>query len=225
MAEYCRKQRNQLSRAVANNKSERKQLREFVDNRACMAMQEKEVIPIQRLTMEDNEQLKDAWKNHQDNYYAYLADKDIIPDDSEIDSTDHDDAAQLKVIQCARTGNTISGPKTIGGKVGVCFLRDADGNIDFSNPQQGYIGNPLGLNFTDSSSTIDVSPAVTAYTKNNRYQHFKYANENTPGTTKGTGGNSPDGWTWHHLTNKHYMHLVSRAVHRSFGHNGGVYLW
>lgn len=225
MAEYGREQRNQLIRAVANNKSGRKQLREFVDNRTCMAMQEKGVIPIQRLTMEDNEKLKDAWVNHQDDYYKYLADKDIILDNSEADLTDHDDAAQLKVIQCARTGNTISGPKTIRGYTGVCFLRDANGNIDFSNPQQGYIGNSLGANFTDSSSLVDVSPAVTFYGKWDRYQHFKYANQNTPGTTKGNGGNSPDGYTWHHLTSKYYMHLVDRVVHRSFGHNGGVYLW
>lgn len=225
MAEYGREQRKQLSRAVANCWAGKKQLREFVDNRTCMAMQEKRVVPIQRLTMEDNEQLKEAWEHHQDDYYGYLTDQGIIPDKSEINPTDHGDAAQLKVIQCARTGNTISGPKDIPPYRMVCFLRDTDGNIDFSNPCQGYINNPLRAYFTVPSSLVDVSPAVTQHGKYKRYEHFKYANQYTPGKIKGSGGNSPNGYTWHHLTNPYYMHLVTREVHRSFGHNGGVYLW
>ena len=188
-------------------------------------MKNKERITIQCLSMSDNNKLEYAWNNYKENYYGCLSAMALIPDNDEIDNTDHDDAVQLKVAQCARTGNTISGPKTIGGYVGVCFLRDANGNIDFLAPQQGYIGNPLGINFTDSNSIIDVSPAVTSCGKENRYQHFKYANQNTVGAIKGDGGSSPDGYTWHHLTNKHYMHLVNRTVHRSFGHNGGVYLW
>lgn len=222
MGEYDREQRNQLSRVIANSGS--RQLKEFVDNRACATVQKNEAVIIQRLTMADNEVLKRAWNEHQDNYYGYLSEQGIVPDSDDICVGDHGETAQFKVMQCARVGNTISGPKDIDGKK-VCFLRDAKGNIDFSNPHQGYIGNPLGINYTDANSKVNVSHAVTHYGTDDRYRHFKYANEYTPGTIKGKGGNSPDGWTWHHLTDKHYMHLVKRAVHRSFGHNGGVYLW
>ncbi|WCL53461.1 HNH endonuclease [Gimibacter soli] len=57
---------------------------------------------------------------------------------------------------------------------------------------------------------------------NDRPQHFSMAD-------KKAGIKPADRtakWTWHHLKTPTYdMALVDMAVHRAFGHNGGVHLW
>ena len=139
-------------------------------------------------------------------------------------------SSQLKVksatIQLARSPNSISGPKSYGAYANILYTTDAGGNIDFAHPYQHFLGNayPGGLNPTDPASLVDVSTSVAAHGKSNRYQHFKEANGKKP-LYGGVNGSSPAGWTWHHLTTKHQMHLVNRLVHSKHGHNGGVHLW
>lgn len=149
------------------------------------------------------------------------------PNEGDLSDEPNDPTFQFKskVIQMARSPHAISGPKDYAGLNDVVYQCDAQGNIDFSNPSQYYVGNPYpGLNPVVAGSTVDVSNAVANYGTGNRYQHFKDANQQMP-HFGGQNGSSPAGYTWHHLTTQHQMHLVDRTVHSKHGHNGGVYLW
>lgn len=133
--------------------------------------------------------------------------------------------AKSATIQLARSAHSISGPKSYGAYANILYQTDAVGNIDFAHPYQHFLGNAYpGLNPIANGSLVDVSAAVAAHGKENRYQHFKEANGKPHGYV-GVNGSSPAGCTWHHLTTKHQMHLVDREIHRKHGHNGGVYLW
>jgi hypothetical protein len=150
------------------------------------------------------------------------------PFEDDLSDEADDPAVQLKskVIQLARAANSISGPKDYGPYKNLLYKTDGVGNINFSSPYQHMIGNPYpGLDPVVNGSLVDVGVAVGNYGKENRYQHFKDANQQNPNGLGGQNGSSPDGLTWHHLTAKHKMHLVDRTVHSKHGHNGGVHLW
>lgn len=158
--------------------------------------------------------------------YEFEKDEDDLADEQ-----NHSDPEPVqlksKVIQLARKPNTISGPKNYGGYTNLLYKTDGVGNIDFKKPFQHKIGNAYpGLDPVENGSEVDITDAGSSDTKN-RYQHFKRANDLAKAAQKthGDNGSSPDGFTWHHLTEKYKMHLVKREVHRKHGHNGGVYLW
>lgn len=165
-------------------------------------------------------------------YYQAL-DHYGYPNENDMSDEPFDPTMQFKrneSIQLARSPHAISGPKSYnshkhGALNNILYQCDGSGNIDFSQPKQYTLTNPYpGINPVEPASTVDVTTAVNAYKKDNRYQHFKEANLKAP-AFGGMNGSSPANLTWHHLTTKHQMHLVDRMVHSKHGHNGGVYLW
>ncbi len=192
--------------------------------------------PVQKVDAEHAPKLREAYEQAladkgegtlNQKYIQHLASKDYPFEDDECERP-HDAPAQLKraTIQFARAAYSISGPKSYGGLNNIVYQTDALGNIDFSHPSQYYIGNPYpgGYDPVDHASLVDITGAVQNYGTNDRYQHFKDANQQKP-NYGGVNGSSPGGLTWHHLTQKYYMHLVDRTVHSKHGHNGGVHIW
>lgn len=137
---------------------------------------------------------------------------------------------KLGIVQMARKGNTVSGPKdystnNFGDFKKVAYTTDAKGSIDFTSPtQQGTWSNPVY-----GGSLVNLSNAGKTIDKKNRPQHFalgdylfaKKFGKKASATTNLRKGK----WTWHHLPTQYQMVLVDMTVHAKHGHNGGVYLW
>lgn len=172
--------------------------------------------------------------------------KDVIDESDEIgmNAVDHGDlneydnpsetANYLKenynIVQLARKGNTISGPKdystnNFGDFKQVAYTTDGKGSIDFAKPsQQATWSNPVY-----GGSLVDLSAAGKTIDKKNRPQHFAlgdYLFANKSGKKASYTTDLRKGkWTWHHLPTQYQMVLVDMTVHAKHGHNGGVYLW
>lgn len=161
---------------------------------------------------------------------------------SDIDHPDSIDAKEYTFEEVCqlRRGPGISGPRSNALMTNICYMRDSNGNINFSSPHppvaSGTWNNPVKV-----SSTVDLeegSPKKNFGVLKNgkcvnisdasRSQHFSIANrvaEKKGQTYSPVAGNSPDGYTWHHLLDKYKMVLVDRKTHQQFGHNGGYYFW
>lgn len=134
----------------------------------------------------------------------------------------------LHPVQCARKGNTISGPKNYIGKQGwaykkVSYMTGHLGEIYFDHPLLDYeaFTNPVV-----SDSLVNLPNYIT---KSNRQQHFALA-DHIYGQRHGCAASEitkkrKGKYTWHHLPTKYHMVLVDMTVHAKHGHNGGVYLW
>ncbi|MEK6686537.1 MAG: hypothetical protein AABY99_09145 [Pseudomonadota bacterium] len=172
--------------------------------------------------------------------------KDVFDDSDEvgINVVDHGDLNEydnptaiddylktnLGIVQMARKGNTVSGPKdysthNFGDFKKVAYTTDAKGSIDFTSPtQKGTWSNPVY-----GGSLVNLSTAGKTIDKKNRPQHFalgdylyaKQFGKKASATTNLRKGK----WTWHHLPTQYQMVLVDMTVHAKHGHNGGVYLW
>lgn len=172
--------------------------------------------------------------------------KDVIDESDEIemnvvdhgDLNEYDNPSQiddylkndLGIVQMARKGNTISGPKdystnNFGDFKQVAYTTDGKGSIDFAKPsQQATWSNPVY-----GGSLVDLSAAGKTIDKKNRPQHFAlgdYLFANKSGKKASYTTDLRKGkWTWHHLPTQYQMVLVDMTVHAKHGHNGGVYLW
>jgi len=126
----------------------------------------------------------------------------------------------------------VSGPKSFathnsGQYTGVSYTRNADGAIDFTNPSaQTKWTDPTTDGVVDlTQGTTKAGYGITKGKKlvkidtKNRSQHFSIA-DRIAGTSPPRGNT-----TWHHLVTPYEMIRVDSAVHRKYGHNGGVHLW
>lgn len=172
--------------------------------------------------------------------------KDVIDESDEIDmnAVDHGDLNEydnpsqiddylkndLGIVQMARKGNTISGPKdystnNFGDFKQVAYTTDGKGSIDFASPsQKATWSNPVY-----GGSLVDLSAAGKAIDKKNRPQHFALGDylfaKQSGKKASHTTNLRKSKWTWHHLPTQYQMVLVDMTVHAKHGHNGGVYLW
>lgn len=161
------------------------------------------------------------------------------PNVSDAEEITPNDPRYQSYVQLKR-GPGLSGRKTftttnVGNYTDVEYRRDNDGNIDFSfpvfhnqwrSPEKGPV-----VDLSEDSKNPEYGKTLS----NNfvhipgasRQQHFSIANRVAKkyGNTAGDGGNSPAGWTWHHLQARYKMVLIDRNVHQKFGHNGGFYFW
>lgn len=111
---------------------------------------------------------------------------------------------------------------------------DPNANVTFDSPKSHHTwSNPVHgapIDLEDGCKKhygMMLSEKIVKISDASRDQHFSIANRvaKKKGQTAGEGGNSPDGYTWHHLLDKYKMVLVDRKVHQQFGHNGGFYFW
>ncbi|WP_308910523.1 HNH endonuclease [Pseudokordiimonas caeni] len=129
-----------------------------------------------------------------------------------------------------------SGPKNVkaandGKTYNLTFDRKDGGTIYFDKPKDNKGGWPSAnhqhvniqkgkKNGRDYGETLGGTKEYID--TDDRRQHFSMADKAAgikPGDRTGK-------WTWHHLKTPTYdMALVDMAVHRAFGHNGGVHLW
>ena len=154
---------------------------------------------------------------------SYHGDLDNYEDEDKIK-----EYLMLHPVQCARKGNTISGPKNYIGKQGwaykkVSYMTGHLGEIYFDHPLLDYeaFTNPVV-----SDSLVNLPNYIT---KSNRQQHFALA-DHIYGQRHGCAASEitkkrKGKYTWHHLPTKYHMVLVDMTVHAKHGHNGGVYLW
>ena len=126
----------------------------------------------------------------------------------------------------------VSGPKSFGTHnsgqyTGVSYTRNANGAIDFTNPSaQTKWTDPTTGGVVDlTQGTTKAGYGITKGKKlvkidtKNRSQHFSIA-DRIAGISPPRGNT-----TWHHLVTPYEMIRVDSAVHRKYGHNGGVHLW
>ncbi len=143
-------------------------------------------------------------------------------------------AFKLDVTQFAR-GPGPSGPKDVPADgsfmQNVTYVRDAVGNIDFSDPQPGYtlwndpvISNPVDLNedSTDPNYGKMLNNNYVKIAGASRSQHFSIGNRVARKHAQPENGG---GRTWHHLVDRFQMVLVDTRVHSKYGHNGGFHFW
>jgi len=143
-------------------------------------------------------------------------------------------APDANAIQLKRTPNTISTQAQYTGKnnftyLNVSYMRDGNGNIDFTTPFGKYgawqnpqkPGSKVNLNQGSKQHRWGImsSGKKVEIAKASRSQHFAIGDRLLPGN--GRGGT----WTWHHLSAEYEMVLVDMTVHAKHGHNGGVFLW
>lgn len=169
----------------------------------------------------------------EDNVEAHGGSDDDVTDESSLEIADYYYKwieANDVVAQLAFNKNTKSGPKSIpaAGFKDVTYTRDDMGSIYFDKPDAGY------TSFTDpndNSYTVDLKPAIgTLFSTTERYKHFSFADaamvhKKKAASTSAMKAHRKGSWTWHHLRDQYKMVLVRSDVHRSYGHNGGVYIW
>jgi len=145
-----------------------------------------------------------------------------------------EDVVMKVPMQFARPGNTVSGPKDYqtsdhGKFKNVAYKTKGDGNIDFDDPykktkwKDPIKGAKVNLQKgVKKAGYMAMATQIIKIRGATRGQHFAVANR-----IKGypDGQNSPDDYTWHHLSDFPYMILVDRIVHSKHGHNGGIHLW
>ena len=123
------------------------------------------------------------------------------------------------IIQYARTGGTLSGPKdynssNYGKFEDVEYRLSKKGSIDFTKTEnhtkwQNPVGAQTYVNLVHAGVPID---------KKNRAQHFAlgdylYAQSQGQPYASYTTNLRKGKWTWHHLETPYYMVLVDMNVH------------
>ncbi|MFY8094368.1 MAG: HNH endonuclease [Niveispirillum sp.] len=142
------------------------------------------------------------------------------------------------VYQLARTGGTVSGPKsydtsTLGKFKDVSYKLGEKGAIDFKKTYVSYPGMSWSMSWKDpvlANSEVDIKLPNVDIDKHDRAQHFAlgdyiYAKKNGKKTASSTTDMRRGKYTWHHLEQPYKMVMVDMQVHAKHGHNGGVYLW
>ncbi|WP_133065567.1 HNH endonuclease [Niveispirillum lacus] len=138
---------------------------------------------------------------------------------------------RFPVIQYARTGGTLSGPKdynssNYGKFEDVAYRLDGKGSINFETTESHTKWSDPVV----GGSCVNLASAGVAINKTDRAQHFAlgdylYAQSKGKPYASYTTNLRKGNWTWHHLETPYYMVLVDMNVHAKHGHNGGVYLW
>lgn len=138
---------------------------------------------------------------------------------------------QRSIIQYARTGGTVSGPKdynssNYGKFEDVEYKLSSKGSIDFDKTKN----HKKWVDPVDASSYVNLAHAGVTIDKKDRAQHFAlgdylYAQSKGKPYASYTTNHRKGKWTWHHLEDHYRMVLVDMNVHAKHGHNGGVYLW
>lgn len=167
------------------------------------------------------------------NVFAHGGSDDDVTDDSSLEIADYYYKwieANDVVAQLAFKKGSPSGPKNIpaAGFTNVTYTRDDKGSIYFDKPDAGYTAftNP-----NDDSYSVDLTPGIgPLFTTKDRYKHFSFADaamvhKGKAASTAAMKAYRKGAWTWHHLRDHYKMVLVRSDVHRSYGHNGGVYIW